>query len=342
MRKANREITDKAILEEILTRSTICRVAMMDNGLPYILPFNYGYKDNCIYIHCAPEGKKTDLLRENSRVCFEVEQTAEIVKEDKACKWTTTYRSVVGYGNIAIITDFAGKQKGLEIIMAHNGAPELTDFEPKNVDAAVVLKLTIDTLTGKQSGNWNKIQESTLYDRETERLFLKEIKYNDLEDIHRLHSIPAVDEFNTLGIPETLEDTERLMNPLIEARFKSPRKSFTWKIELKSSGDFIGLAGMTLSNDKFRLGEIFYKLHPDFWGNGYATEIARRLIKLGFEELTLHKVEAGVATGNVKSIRVLEKTGMTREGLRRQILPIRGEWTDNYHYAIVETDKRDY
>ncbi len=56
----------------------------------------------------------------------------------------------------------------------------------------------------------------------------------------------------------------------------------------------------------------------------------------------LHKVEAGVAIGNIKSIRVLEKTGMTREGLRRKILPIRGEWVDNYHYAIVESDKRNY
>jgi len=56
----------------------------------------------------------------------------------------------------------------------------------------------------------------------------------------------------------------------------------------------------------------------------------------------LHKVEAGVATGNVKSIRVLEKVGMTREGLRRKILPIRGEWIDHYHYAIVESDKRNY
>jgi RimJ/RimL family protein N-acetyltransferase len=66
------------------------------------------------------------------------------------------------------------------------------------------------------------------------------------------------------------------------------------------------------------------------------------LINTGFESFQLHKVEAGVATGNLRSIRVLEKAGMTREGLRRKILPIRGEWVDNYHYAIVEDDPRDY
>jgi ribosomal-protein-alanine N-acetyltransferase len=105
---------------------------------------------------------------------------------------------------------------------------------------------------------------------------------------------------------------------------------------------FIGLAGLTLSNDKFRLGEIYYKLNPIYWEKGYATEVSRALIKSGFEYFHLHKVEAGVAVQNVRSIKVLEKSGMTREGLRRKILPIRGNWIDNYHYAIVEDDPRDY
>jgi len=83
-------------------------------------------------------------------------------------------------------------------------------------------------------------------------------------------------------------------------------------------------------------------LLPEHWNNGYATEVSKTLIHYGFENFHLHKVEAGVATGNIRSIRVLEKSGMTREGLRRKILPIRGEWIDNYHYAIVEDDPRDY
>lgn len=177
---------------------------------------------------------------------------------------------------------------------------------------------------------------------ETERLILTEITTDDLENIHQLHSIPEVDEFNTLGIPETIKDTEKIMMPLIEAKERMPRNSYTWKIILKETATFIGLAGFSLSNDKFKLGEIYYKLKPDYWGKGYATELSKRLVILGFNDLNLHKVEAGVATGNIKSIRVLEKTGMTREGLRRKILPIRGKWIDNYHYAIVEDDPRDY
>jgi [ribosomal protein S5]-alanine N-acetyltransferase len=174
------------------------------------------------------------------------------------------------------------------------------------------------------------------------RLILKEISWEDLEDIHKLHSFPEVDEFNTIGIPNNVEETKELIRPLIEGQANFPIKSFTWKIVTKDLNDFIGMAGMNLSCDKFKSGEIYYKLLPQHWGKGYATEISRILVKFGFENLHLHKIEAGVATENIKSIRVLEKSGMTREGLRRKILPIRGEWKDSYHYAIVEDDSRDY
>lgn len=176
----------------------------------------------------------------------------------------------------------------------------------------------------------------------TERLVLEEITWDDLEDIHNLHSVPEVDEFNTLGIPKDIAETKDLIRRDIEYPPDKQRTSYCWKIEIKDSGEFIGLAGMFPSNDKYRLAEIYYKLHPDHWGRGYATEVSKALIKTGFEEMGLHKVEAGVATGNLASIRVLEKCGMTREGLRRRILPIRGKWFDNYHYAIVEDDPRDF
>jgi [ribosomal protein S5]-alanine N-acetyltransferase len=186
------------------------------------------------------------------------------------------------------------------------------------------------------------IENAESLNLETERLILSEITVDDLENIHQLHTIPEVDEFNTLGIPETIKDTEKIMMPLIEAKQKIPRNSYAWKIILKETDTFIGLAGFSLSNDKYKLGEIYYKLNPDYWGKGYATELSKRLVNLGFNDFNLHKVEAGVATDNIKSIRVLHKIGMTREGLRRKILPIRGNWIDNYHYAIVEDDPRDY
>ena len=156
MRKSKQEITSRQVLDEVLSGAEICRIAMMDGDRPYILPFNYGHRDGCIYIHAAPEGKKIDLIRNNNLVCFEIEHQVSIFKEGNACKWTTRYRSVVGYGHVDIITDDSGKQQGLEVIMAQHGAPELNIFEPKNMKNMVILKLTITSLTGKQSSNWNK------------------------------------------------------------------------------------------------------------------------------------------------------------------------------------------
>ena len=173
---------------------------------------------------------------------------------------------------------------------------------------------------------------------ETNRLVLTEISPQDLEIIHRLHSLPEVDEFNTLGIPNNLDETRNIVQKDMDDQHKSPRSRFCWKIILKRTDDFIGLAGMFPSNDRFKIAEFYYKFFPEFWGNGFATETAKRIIQFGFEELKLHRIEAGVATQNFASIRVLEKAGMTNEGIRRKILPIRGEWKDNYHFAILEDE----
>lgn len=177
---------------------------------------------------------------------------------------------------------------------------------------------------------------------ESQRLKLTEITWDDVEWIHTLHSFPEVDEFNTIGIPERIEQTRELVRSAIDASTDTVIKSYEWKIMRKDTGKIIGLAGIFLSGDKYRPGEIYYKLFPSQWGNGYATEVAKTLIKAGFEDFGLHRVEAGVATQNTWSIRVLEKAGMTHEGLRRKILPIRGEWKDSFHYAILEDDPRDY
>ena len=175
----------------------------------------------------------------------------------------------------------------------------------------------------------------------TKRLLLKEISWSDLNLVHNIHSVPEVDEFNTLGIPKVLDETKSVMQPDIEDQQKNQRSRFCWKIVDTASNEFIGLAGMFLSNNKFKMAEFYYKFYPKYWGNGFATEVAKELIKFGFQKYGLHRIEAGVAIGNKASVRVLEKAGMTCEGIRRKILPIRGEWKDNFHFAIVE-DEVDY
>ncbi len=173
---------------------------------------------------------------------------------------------------------------------------------------------------------------------ETDRLLLKELTWNDLDNIFAFHSLEAVAKFNTIGIPKNKDVTRGIILGAIEDKANALRSIYGWSIRLKEHNLFIGEAGMSSSNNRFLRGEIHYHLHPDHWGEGYATEVAKELIKFGFEQLELHRIEAGVATDNIGSIRVLEKAGLSREGIRRKILPIRGKWYDNYMYAILDED----
>jgi nitroimidazol reductase NimA-like FMN-containing flavoprotein (pyridoxamine 5'-phosphate oxidase superfamily) len=93
-------------------------------------------------------------LTQNNRVCFEIEYAAEIMKKDEPCKWTTKYRSVIGYGNVEIVTDTALKKKGLDMIMKKYGYQGQGDYKEELLNRVVLLQLKIDKITGKQSGDW--------------------------------------------------------------------------------------------------------------------------------------------------------------------------------------------
>lgn len=163
---------------------------------------------------------------------------------------------------------------------------------------------------------------------------------SDLNSIHRLHSLPETDEFNALGIPNNIEETKKIIGPWIEDNKMSKIKNYTFAIENRLNNEFIGLFGLKLGKEKYRRAEVWCKIHSDHWNNGYATESLKTAINFGFEILKLHRIEAGCAIKNIRSIKVLEKAGMVREGRLRQVLPLKSGWSDNFEYAILETDKR--
>ena len=154
MRRSEREVADKSTIEEILSKSSICRLGFAFENIPYIVPVNYGYRENKIYIHSAPTGEKIELIKKCSTVCFEIELESEVLKYDIACKWTTRYRSIIGYGTIKIITDPEEKTHGMDIIMAQHGGPEKNKYNA-SFNKMVILELEIDRLTAKQAGEWD-------------------------------------------------------------------------------------------------------------------------------------------------------------------------------------------
>ncbi len=172
----------------------------------------------------------------------------------------------------------------------------------------------------------------------TSQLHLSEIVTNDVKYIHALNSLPEVDEFNTSGIPESLDETQNLVLGWIDSQKKEPKERYTFSIVNKETNEFIGIVGLKMGKPNYRSAEIWYKLFPKTWKKGYATETVKEILRFCFTELKLHRIEAGCAIENIGSIKVLEKCGFIREGQTRKLLPIRDNWIDNYFYAILEED----
>ncbi len=159
-----------------------------------------------------------------------------------------------------------------------------------------------------------------------------------LNEIHELHSLPETDEFNTLGIPESIDVTKDLILSWLKLQEYDPIVAYVFCVSLIDTKEFIGLTGLKMGKPNYKIAEIWYKTLPNYWRKGYTTEAVLEILKFGFSTLGLHRIEAGCAVGNVASIKVLEKVGMTNEGRKRKILPIRGQWVDNYFYSILETE----
>ena len=151
MRKKEKQINDFDEIEEILGRASVCRVALCENDKPYIVPLCFGYKEMALYFHCATEGKKLDILRKNNNVCFEVDVDCKISKTGKSCSWGMKYKSVIGFGKAEFIEDAESKRKALDIFMEHY-SDESFEYPQDAVNNTVVIKVEIESMTGKQSG----------------------------------------------------------------------------------------------------------------------------------------------------------------------------------------------
>jgi len=151
MRRKDQEITDIASVKEIIHKAQVCRLALSENGRPYIVPLCFGYKDNNLYFHTAREGKKLDIVRKNSNVCFEVDIDQELVKGEKACNYSMKYRSVIGYGKAELIDDIESKRRALNIIM-QNYLEGLFKYPEESIKNTVIIKVEIESMTGKKLG----------------------------------------------------------------------------------------------------------------------------------------------------------------------------------------------
>ena len=155
VRRKDRQITDKAMIEKFLTEQSIIRIGYYDKGNDevYIVPLNYGYiveNDQYIfYMHGGKKGRKFELTKDGPKVGFEIDGHYELMRGDLACKHSAKYQSIIGNGKIELINDIEDKKKAISIIMEHATGKTGFEYNPKMLEALGIYKLTATKLTFK-------------------------------------------------------------------------------------------------------------------------------------------------------------------------------------------------
>jgi uncharacterized protein len=155
MRRKDREVVGVKEMEKIISRCQVCHVALTDlDGQPYALALNFGYQAGsapALYFHCARQGKKLDLIRANPKAAFIIDRELGLVTGPVACDWGMNYESIMGTGKMTIVSNLEERKRGLNLIMAQYGSTSPT-YSPQSLKDTLVLKLTINEMTGKRKG----------------------------------------------------------------------------------------------------------------------------------------------------------------------------------------------
>ncbi|QES88280.1 GNAT family N-acetyltransferase [Rhizosphaericola mali] len=170
---------------------------------------------------------------------------------------------------------------------------------------------------------------------QTRRLNLIEIKQNHLSDIFQLFSDEKVTEFYNIIRLSKIEEAQKIVD-WFHNRYKD-NLGIRWGISLKDHNSIIGTIGYNNFTPKHR-ANIGYDLQSEYWNNGYITEALRTVIKFGFNQLQVNRIEAEVMEGNIISEKVLDKVGFQNEGTLRDWM----FWNDKYFnmkmFSLLHSD----
>ena len=176
---------------------------------------------------------------------------------------------------------------------------------------------------------------------ETERLRLRRLEYDDIEDLLELDSDPQVMRFINGGRPTPRSELENEVLPALLGHYDRYAGLGFWAVEEKSTGRFVGWFHLRPAEGA-PAGEVElgYRLLRSAWGKGYATEGSRALIDKGFAELGVERVVASTMVVNVASRRVMEKAGLRFVRIFHQPWPdyIEGEEEGDVEYALLRSE----
>jgi ribosomal-protein-alanine N-acetyltransferase len=171
---------------------------------------------------------------------------------------------------------------------------------------------------------------------ESERLILRRMTPADAEDMFLYTSDPEMVKHLPLNLTATLEDAERSIRGFMD--MYAAKRVAPWGISLKESGRHIGICGFENWNPQTDRAEIGFIVARHEWGKGYATEAARRVMRFGFEQMQLNRLEARTKAVNEASKHVLARLNMTYEGLLREHSYWKGAYHDLELYAVLKRE----
>jgi len=144
-----RKITDIEEIEGIINKAIVCHIGLVDDKEPYVVPVSFGYERNALYLHGNLKGRKVELIKKNNKVCFEMEVDLELKKAEEVCDWSMKYMSVIGVGRACILKKEEDKIYALNLITKRYAGDKLSFPKPK-IDRTLVIKVDIESMTGKQ------------------------------------------------------------------------------------------------------------------------------------------------------------------------------------------------
>lgn len=152
MTRRELEVTDPQVIRGILDKSKILHLGLVDDGMPYIVPMNYGYvmEDGkpVIYLHGAAKGYKLDVIRKNPVCCFEMECEVAPFEGKIACQYGTSYYSLMGRGKAVIVEDAEEKIKAMSILMKTQTGKDF-EFTERLVSVVSVIRIDVSDYTAK-------------------------------------------------------------------------------------------------------------------------------------------------------------------------------------------------
>ncbi len=171
----------------------------------------------------------------------------------------------------------------------------------------------------------------------TRRLTIRDYAATDAPAVFAYTQDPAYWQFQSAEAPMAAQ-IDTLLQWVVKEQAVQPRTMFFLAAARKDTGEIVGEGVLKIINPAERQGEIGFGVAPKHWRQGFGAELATALVDVAFKHFKLHRVAAQCSPDNKGSIRIMQKLGMAREGLLRDIHFARGRWWSTVIYAVLDQE----